>query len=60
MQKKEDTYSEVRTFTYPNAIVRVHLPDLAPDERERRMRKVKKAAEDLLKSVERRANEKLV
>ena len=60
MQKTEDTYSEVRTFTYPNAIVRVHLPDLTPDERERRMRKVKKAAEDLLKSVERRANEKLV
>ena len=60
MQKKEDTYKEVRTFTYPNAIVRVHIPDLEPDERERRMRKVKKAAEDLLKSVERRANEKLV
>ena len=60
MQKKEDTYKEVRTFTYPNAIVRVHLPDLTPDERERRMRKVKKAAEDLLKSVERRSNEKVV
>ena len=59
MQKTEDTYKEVKTFTYPNAIVRVHLPDLTPDERERRMRKVKKAAEDLLKSVERGANERL-
>ena len=60
MQKKEDTYKEVRTFTYPNAIVRVHIPDLEPGERERRLRAVKKAAEDLLKSVERRANEKVV
>lgn len=60
MQKKEDTYKEVRTFTYPNAVVRVHMPDLTPDERNRRMRKVEKAAADLLKSVERRANEKLV
>lgn len=60
MQKKEDTYKEVRTFTYPNAIVRVHIPDLTTDERNRRMRTVKRAAEDLLKSVERRANEKVV
>lgn len=57
--QKRDTYKEVRTFTYPNAIVRVHIPDLTPDERNRRMRKVEKAAADLLKSVERRANEKL-
>lgn len=60
--KKKDTYKEVKTFTYPNAIVRVHLPDLTPDERERRMRAVKKAAEDLLKADirERKAHEKLV
>lgn len=58
MQSK-DTYKEIRTFTYPNAIVRVHIPDLSTDERNRRMRKVEKAAADLLKSVERRANERL-
>ena len=50
MKKKEDTYKEVKTFTYPNTIVRVHLPDLTPEERERRMRAVRKAAEDLLKA----------
>ena len=62
MEKKEDTYKEVRTFTYPNAIVRVHIPDLTPDERNRRMQRVKKAAEDLLKATireERKAHEKL-
>ena len=58
--EKKDTYKEVKTFTYPNAIVRVHLPDLTPDERERRMRAVKKAAEDLLKADirERKAHER--
>lgn len=57
--EKKDTYKEVRTFTYPNAVVRVHIPDLTPDERERRMQKVKKAAADLLKSEERRKHERL-
>ena len=57
-----DTYKEVRTFTYPNMVVRVHIPDLTEDERNRRMRTVKKAAEDLLKATireERKAHEKL-
>lgn len=47
----KDTYKEVKTFTYPNAIVRVQIPDLTPEERERRMRHISKAAESVLKGV---------
>ena len=47
---KQDTYKEVRTFHYDNAVVRVHIPDLTPEERERRMSEVTKAAVDLLLS----------
>lgn len=38
-----------RTFTYPNAIVRVHFPDLTDEEQKKRMKKIRKAAEELLK-----------
>lgn len=40
-----------RVFEYPNATVRVHIPDLASDEREKRMREVKRTAELLLNGV---------
>ena len=42
---------QCRVFEYPDAIVRVHIPDLAPEEREKRMREIKRAAENLLKGV---------
>lgn len=41
--------SEIKTFTYPNMIVRVHLPDLTDEEQKRRMKQIHKAAEELLK-----------
>lgn len=41
--------SEILTFNYPNAIVRVHLPDLTDEEQKKRMKKIHKAAEELLK-----------
>lgn len=41
--------NEIRTFTYPNAIVRVHFPDLTAEEQKRRMKYIYKAAEALLK-----------
>lgn len=41
--------SEIITFTYPNAVVRVHLPDLTDEEQKSRMKKIHKAAEELLK-----------
>lgn len=38
-----------KTFTYPNMVVRVHFPDLSTEEHNRRMKQIRKAAEDLLK-----------
>jgi hypothetical protein len=46
---QQDTYKEVRTFTFPNMVVRVHIPDLTPDERARRMRAIHNQAAQLLK-----------
>ena len=63
MAKKEDTYTEVQTITYPNMVVRVHRPDLTEDERNKRMRNIMKATENFMKAVikeERRDHEKLV
>lgn len=42
---------EVRTFTYPNAIVRVHFPDLTEEENKRRMKRLYQAAVEVLKEV---------
>ena len=44
-----DTYKEVRVFEYPNMIVRVSIPDLSEEERQQRMKAIKKAAAELLK-----------
>lgn len=43
--------SEIKTFTYPNAVVRVHFPDLTDEENKRRMNQIHKAAMELLKEV---------
>ena len=42
---------QTKVFKYPNATVRVHIPDLAPEERERSLNKLKKSAELLLREV---------
>lgn len=36
---------------YSNAIVRVHRPDIAEDERNKRMAEIKRRAENLMKEV---------
>lgn len=54
MSKVQDVYKEVRVFEYPNAIVRVHIPDISEEENRRRMKLVRKAAEELLKEVHKR------
>lgn len=41
--------NEILTFTYPNTIVRVHSPNISDEENKRRMEKIHKAAEELLK-----------
>lgn len=51
---KSDTYKEVRTFNYPGFVIRVHIPDITPEERQRRMQHIHNAAASLLLSEERR------
>jgi ribosome recycling factor len=59
MRKVQDTYKEVKTFTYQNAVVRVHIPDLTTEEREKRMNELKKATARFMKAVEKeRAGDK--
>lgn len=58
MSKIPDTYKEIKTFEYPNCIVRVHIPDLTEEERARRMKRIQKAAEALLKEAVRVEKEK--
>ena len=44
-----DTYKETKLFTYPNMVVRVHIPDLSEEEREQRMKAIKRATIELMK-----------
>lgn len=48
--KQKDTYKEIRTICRENIVARVFIPDIAPDEKERRMRNISKAAGQLLLS----------
>ena len=49
MKGQVDTYKEVRTFEFPNWIIRVHIPDLTEEERARRMKAIHDAAAEVLK-----------
>lgn len=46
---EKDKYSEPKIFTYPGAVVKVSSPVLTDEERKRRMEKIAKSAERLLK-----------
>lgn len=48
--KARDTYSEPKTYNYPNAVVKVYSPVITEEERKRRMEQIAKSAERLLKS----------
>ena len=50
-KRKEDPIRETQTFYYPNAIVRVHFPDISAEEHERRMKRIRDAAAELLKET---------
>lgn len=39
------------TFKYPNAVVRVHIPDYNEDEHNRAMKELKLSAEKIMKEV---------
>ena len=42
---------QTKVFKFSNATVRVHIPDLAPEEREKRLNALKKSAELLMREV---------
>lgn len=46
-----DTYKAVRTMEFPGMIVRVHIPDITPEERRRRMAAISKSAAALLRDT---------
>ena len=46
--KQEDTYKEVRVIEFPQGTATVHIPDLTPEERERRMNRIAESAARLL------------
>lgn len=48
-----DSYKEVKVFEFDNAVVRVHIPDLTEEERSRRMNRIKDAAANMMKGIER-------
>ncbi len=48
-----DTYGEPKIMKFPGMIARVYSPILPPEERERRMKEIRKAAAALLESQER-------
>ena len=52
-----DSYN-ITTFNFPNAVVREHRPELTDQERDKRMKAIRKASADLLKEVEKRKTER--
>ena len=55
--KCTDTYKEERVIELPGMIIRVHIPDITEEERQRRLKFVYEAAANLLKSREGARNE---
>ena len=53
-----DAYKETRVFNINNAVIRVHIPDLTAEERSKRIEKIKDAAANLMKGIERCEKEK--
>lgn len=49
--QNRDKYKKVIVFKYPNATVRVHIPELTDEEREKNAKALKRSAEALLREV---------
>lgn len=45
----KDTYKEPKTYQFENMTARVYIPDITPEERNRRMTAIHKAAGELLR-----------
>lgn len=54
--KNRDKNKKVIVFKYPNATVRVHIPKLTDEEREKRVNAIKRSAAELLREVLRNEN----
>lgn len=52
MPRKQDTYKEPKIMKFPGMQVKVYSPILTPEERQRRMEQIKKAAASLVMSRE--------
>lgn len=50
--RKQDEYKLDRTFTFPNAVVRVYRPVITEEERTRRMNNLKEATARFMMAVE--------
>ena len=48
-KRQPDAIAYTKTYTYPDAIIRVHFPDISDEENERRMKRIKKSAAELVK-----------
>ncbi len=48
--REKDTYKEPKILTFPNAVIKVYSPILTEEERKKRMERIAKSAEELLKS----------
>lgn len=48
MKQEQDRYYEPQIMTFPGVTVRVYRPVLDEEERERRMKRIRKAAERVL------------
>ena len=46
--KQKDTYKEVRVIEFSCGTARVHIPDLTPEERKRRIERIAESAARLL------------
>ena len=46
--KQKDTYKEVRIIEFPCGVARVYIPDITPEERERRLERIAQSAALLL------------
>ncbi len=56
---KDDKYLEPIVMHFPNAIVRVHFPDISDEENARRYEIFKEKAVDLVLSLRNKKEEKL-
>lgn len=52
-----DKIKEIKVFRYPNATVRVEIPELSEEEHNRRMKILHDSAAALLKEAERKGRE---